>query len=166
MSRTQKDYFFICTGALGAIITLLGLFQNNSNTWHVVGSSLLLLTAAYYRILFFIALEMILIAGHGAVLLDIGSKIQVALPVLLCLQLLFFYFFSGQIKDPLVLLGIAGIGALSIGFAYNNQWVFLTGGLAIATYSFFIAKTNKAALIWGVLNVAFTVFAILKLISP
>lgn len=159
-----KNYIFVILGVLGAIVTLLGIFEPNANPYHVVGSALLLLTAAYYRILFFIALEMILIAGHGAVLLDIGSKIQVALPLLLCIQLLFFYFFSGQIKNPLVLIGIAGIGALSVGFAYQNQWVFLIGGLAIATYAFFIAQKNKVALIWAILNVAFSFIAIYKLL--
>lgn len=165
ITSERKDYYAVALGVLGAITTLLGIFQSHSNVFYVVGSVFLLFTAAYYKLVFFIALEMILIAGHGTVLLEIGPTLQVVLPLLLSLQLLFFYFSSNQIKDPLVLIGVLGIGTLSVGFAYQNQWVFFIGSSAIAAYAFYLAKnTTKVAYVWAVLNVVFACIAVAKLI--
>lgn len=112
------------------------------------------------------ALEVIIMAGHGATLLGIGSALQWALPVLLCAQLLFFYFMSGQLNNIFLILGIMGIAILSIGFSYENQWIFFLGSSLIALYAFYMAYKEKSInLLWAILNTLFALIAILKLIS-
>lgn len=165
MIQNIKDHLLLLTGITGAIITFAGLFTAPSQIFYVLGSTLLLITASKARLIFFIALELILIAGHGVVLLDIGPVTQLTLPILLCLQLLFFYFLSGQLNNGFLLIGIAGIAALSVGLSYVNQWIFLFGSSAVALYSLYYARKNKLALIWGVLNTLFAATALYKLVQ-
>lgn len=154
-------------GFAGACLTLIGLYQapEQAPIYYVIGSSLLLIPAIYYKLIYFIALEIILISGHGAILFGIGPKLQFALPVLLSLQLLSFYYLSGQLTNLFILIGIAGIAFLSIGFAYQNQLIFFCGSSMIAIYAFYAAQKTKPALLWGILNTLFSSFAIIKLIT-
>lgn len=114
---------FILLGWFGTLIILFGTTQKPSHVYYIAGAVILLATAIYYRLFFYIALELILIAGHLAIILRIGPYTQLFLPILLCTQLLTFYFVFGKVKIFLV-LGILGIAFLSIGLAYNNQWIF------------------------------------------
>jgi hypothetical protein len=164
LNKKTLDYLFLALGILGSIITLYGLTKYPAQAYFVAGSSLLLMTAIHFNLVFFIALELILIAGHGTILLNIGSIIQVALPLLLCVQLLFFYYISGQLNNIFLLIGIIGIGLHSIAFAYENQWIFLIGSSAIAIYAFSLADKNKYTLLWAALNTIFAFSAVLHLI--
>lgn len=163
MNKKYTDLAWIILGILGACITLYGLTQSPSQIYYVIGSSLLLITAIHFRLIYFIALEIILISGHGVILLGIGPAIQIALPTLLCAQLLFFYYFSEQINNIFVIIGIFGIASLSVGFAYANQWVFFIGGAAIAVYAFYYASKDRVALLWAALNTVFATTALVKL---
>jgi hypothetical protein len=126
---------------------------------------LLLFTALHFRLIYFIALELILIAGHGAGLLHIGTTLQIAMPILLTLQLLAFFFLSGQLNNIFLLIGITGIALHSVGFVYENQWIFFFGSLSIAVYAFYTAyKGKKVALLWAILNTLFTLTATYKLV--
>ncbi|KTD36704.1 hypothetical protein Lnau_1688 [Legionella nautarum] len=160
-----QDSLFILSGIIGASILLYGLTQMPAQIYYVIGSTLLLFTSLHFRLLYFIALEMILIAGHGAILLHINNTLQIALPVLLSVQLLVFYLLSGQLNNLFLLIGITGIAFLSVGFAYVNQWIFFFGGLSIAIYAFHCAYRGKLiTLLWAILNTLFALIAIYKLI--
>jgi len=160
LNKTWTHFFIILSGVIGALITLFGLTQNPPQLYYVLGSSLLFITALYFRLYFFVALEIILIAGHGAILLGIGSILQLALPVLLCLQLLIFYFLSDQLNNVFILIGITGIAILSIGLSYANEWIFFIGSSAVAIYAFHAALKNQVALLWALLNTLFATIAI------
>lgn len=163
LNKKYKDYFFLLIGVLGSLITLLGLWMLPAHIYFVIGSSLLLLTSIYFKLTYFIALEMILIAGHGVILLNIGSVLQFALPVLLCLQLLVFYFLSSQLNNIYIVIGIVGIAMLSIGFAYENEWIFFIGSASVAIYAFFLSQQNRVSLLWVFLNTLFAVIAIVRI---
>lgn len=165
MNIKTQDKFFLLTGIIGALFLLYGLTQAAAQVYYVVGSSLLLMTALHFKLIYFIALEMILISGHGAILLGIGTTLQLALPTLLCIQLLFFYLLSGQLNNFFLLVGIAGIALHSIGFAYANQWIFFLGSFSIAVYAFYTAYKGKPiTLLWAILNTLFALIAVLKLV--
>lgn len=156
----------ILIGIIGAITTFSGLFTYFPQPYYVAGSLLLLMTAIHFRLYFFVALEIILLSGHSAILLGIGTMLQVALPILLCFQLLFFYFFSGQTKNLTIIIGIIGIALISIGFAIESQWVFLSGSLSIVIYAYYnIENSNKLSLIWLILNLMFAVTALYRIIT-
>ena len=112
------------------------------------------------------ALEIILLSGHGAILLGIGTVLQLALPILLCVQLLVFYFLSGRLNNIFLLIGIAGIAVISIGFAYENQWIFFIGSAFVAIYAFYNVQRHRVSLLWAVLNVLFALIAITKIALP
>lgn len=159
MKKINQNWFYSLIGIIGAFISLLGLTQSSGSYFFITGSSLLLIAAVRFKLFFFIALEIILISGHGAILLGIGTILQFALPVLLCFQLLVFYYLSGKADNFILLIGIAGIAILSIGFSYENQWIFFIGSTAIAIYALYDAKKHQMSLLWGILNIIFALIA-------
>ena len=166
MNVKFKNYFFIFIGIIGSLITLCGLSQEPAQVYYVIGSSLLLITAIYFQLFYFIALEIILIAGHGTILLDVGSVLHLALPLFLCIQLLVFYFLSDRLNNLFLIIGVAGIALISAGFAYNNQWVFFSGSLGVAIYAYYSADKNKACLLWAILNTLFAIIALARIVLP
>lgn len=148
---------------MGSLISLCGLYNEPAQIYYVIGSSLLLITSIYFQLFYFIALEIILIAGHGTILLGIGSVLQLALPLLLSLQLLVFYFLSDRLNNIYLIIGVVGIALISAGFAYNNQWVFFSGSLGIAIYAFYSAQKNRACLVWAILNTLFAIIALARI---
>ena len=168
LNTRHKNFFYIAIGILGSLVTMYGLSQSPeaAQIFYVIGSSLLLITSIYFRLFYFIALEIILIAGHSTILLKIGTILQLALPSLLCVQLLVFYFLSGRLNDIFLIIGIIGIAFISAGFAYNNQWVFFFGGAAIAIYAFYSARRNPVSLLWAILNSLFAIIALFRIIMP
>lgn len=165
MSITSKDSIFFCSGILGALIILFGLAQTNAQVYFVVGAVFLLATALHFKLTYFIALELILIAGHGAMLMGLGPVSQLVLPILLSIQLLTYYILSGQLGNVFRLTGIAGIALLSIGFSYQNQWVFFLGSLCITLFSIYqVMQGRRVAIIWVILNMLFAIIAASRLI--
>ncbi|MGL6028968.1 MAG: hypothetical protein ACRC0B_04030 [Legionella sp.] len=156
---------YLTLGIVGALIILFGRSQAYPQALYVIGSVALLITAIHYKLLYFIALELILMAGHSAILLGSGPYIQFALPLLLCVQLLFFYLMTGKENPLFLILGISGIALLSMGFAYDNQWIFFSGSLLIAVYAYYLGYTkHHISYIWAVLNTVFAVAALYNVI--
>ena len=165
MSLTTKDVLCLLTGILGAVIVLFGLTQAVAQPYFIVGAVLLLTTAIYFRLTYFVALELILIAGHGAILLGIGPVSQIILPILLCTQLLAYYMLSGQLNHLFRLIGITGIALLSIGFSFENQWIFFFGSLSVAIFSIYqVKKGRQVAMLWVILNMILATVAAIKII--
>lgn len=151
MTRIYEKYMIL--GIIGVLIILYGTTKWPPQPYYIVGCSALLATALHYNLFYYIALELILISGHAAVMLGDGPYIQIALPSLLSFQLLIFYLVYGKEKNLILLLGISGIALLSVGFAYNQQWIFLVGSTFIAIYSYYSAYRGRyPAYIWAILN--------------
>lgn len=166
MNKNTKDTFFLFIGILGGIVVLCSITRQLDLMYYLAGTFLFLLTAIYYRLTYFIALELILMSGHGAKLLGISPVLQLVLPILLCVQLFIYYLLSGQLKNVFLLIGIIGIALLPIGFSYTNQWVFLFGSVAIATFALYTAYTGrKIALLWAFFNLFLIGTAVFKLIG-
>lgn len=164
MIKVNYDTKYIISGIFGSLILLYGNTQDFPQPYYIFGSLLLLITAVHFKLLYFIALELILAAGHSAILLGLGTNAQHALPILLCFQLFIFYLMIGKENSILLLIGIVGIALLSIGFAYNNQWIFFSGSSFIAIYAYYSAyKGRYAAYIWAILNTIFSLIALYKL---
>lgn len=167
VNSDRNNRIFLAIGILGAGILFYGLAQSTAQPWYVIGAVLLLITAIYFKLIYFIALELIMLSGHGGRMLGIGVISEVALPLLLCLQLLIFYFLSGQLNNLFILIGIIGIAAMSLGFSYQSDFIFLIGSLSVAIYSFYLAYQGKRiALLWGILNLLFAFSIFIKLPSP
>lgn len=163
MANIYENKYMIL-GTIGAFIVLYGTTQWPPQPYYISGAVALLATAIHYRLFYYIALELILIAGHAAILLGSGPYTQFALPVLLCFQLLIFYLMLGKEQNVFLFLGISGIALLSVGFAYNHQWVFFTGSAFIAIYSYYSGYRGRhPAYIWAVLNTIFALLSICKI---
>lgn len=165
MTKTYYNDSFLILGIAGALILLLGYTQVYPQPYYIIGSCALLITAIHCKLVYFIALELILAAGHTAILLDFSSNVQLALPVLLCFQLLVFYLMVGRENTIFLLIGIVGIALLSVGFAYKNQWIFFSGSSAIAAYAYYDGfKGRYPSYIWGGLNTVFSILALYKIL--
>lgn len=165
MNKNSQAALYILIGILGACTTLYGLTQPSAQIDYVAGASLLLVAAIYFQLTYFVALELILIAGHGAILLGIGSVLQAVLPILLSAQFLAYYLLSGQLGNIFRLIGIIGIALLSIGFAYENQWIFFFGSFGVSIFAFYQTYyKHRAALLWAILNLIYVFIAAYKLI--
>jgi hypothetical protein len=152
----KSEFKYLLVGALGALIILYGTFQTPPQKYYIVGSFVLLLIGIHYKLIYFVALECIVLTGHSAILLGLPIYTQVGLPILLCVQLLVFYIMLGKQNNIILLIGIVGIAMLCLGFNYKNPWVFLSGSTSIATYSYFYAfRGDYPCFIWALLNTCF-----------
>lgn len=155
---------YIALAIIGSVINLYGNIQSFPQFYYILGSLALLITAIHFKLIYFIALEIILSAGHTALLLGVGRYTQLALPILLCTQLFIFYLMIGKENTLLLLIGIVGIALLSCGFSYNNQWIFFIGGSFVAIYAYYNAyKGLYASYIWAIMNTLFAFSAFYKL---
>ena len=152
-------------GCLGACLIVIGfLLDNPLQIYYVVGAALLLIKALFFKLTYFIALELIIIAGHGAIFFGIGPILQIVILILLSFQLLVYYLLSGELQTIYRLIGIAGIALLSIGFSYTNCWIFLFGNLFVASFAYYsVYKGKRIALIWAILNTVLVLSLLLKL---
>ncbi|KTD68358.1 MULTISPECIES: hypothetical protein [Legionella] len=164
---------FILIGCFGSLIIVCGLLKHfgttppklHSQLYYFIGGIALLITAIYFRMLYFIALQLILLAGHAAILLGSGPYTQLFLPLLLCCQLLTFYLMLGKENRAFLILGIFGIALLSMGFAYNDKWIFFSGSTFVAIYAYYSGyKGLPAAYIWGILNTAIALLALYRIL--
>lgn len=153
-------------GIVGAFLVAFGYFQTNSSSYYLLGSFALLLTAIHYKLIYFIALECILLACHTSGLLGIGFYTQTALPILLSLQLLIFYLMLGRQNSVFLLVGIVGIALLSIGFSSENQWMYFIGSASVTVYSIYcILAGIRIAYLWAILNSIFALTAAWHLVE-
>lgn len=165
MIKVSNETKYLVLGIIGALIILYGHRLNYPQPYYIAGSLSLLITAIHFKLVYFIALELILAAGHSAIVLGVGPNTQLALPILLCLQLFIFYLMIGKENIILLLIGIIGIALLSFGFAYNNQWIFFSGSSFVAIYAYYSAyKGQYASYIWAILNTIFSFIAFYKII--
>lgn len=164
---------FIIIGLIGSLIILYGLLiyfgttppKLHSQLYYFIGGLALLLTAIYFRMLYFIALQLILIAGHAAILLGSGPYTQFFLPILMCCQLLTFYLMFGRENSVFLILGIFGIALLSMGFAYNDKWIFFSGSTFVAIYAYYSGyKGILPSYIWAILNTVIALLALYRIL--
>ena len=165
MNKKYQDALYLSSGIIGALVILYDLAQSQTqiDLCYVIGASLMLIPAIYFKFTYFVALELILIAGHGAVLLNLGTTSQIVLPILLCLQFLAYYVLSGQLNNIFRLIGIVGIALVSIAFSYESQWIFISGCLSIAVFSsYLVFRGRQVALLWSFLNMAIVIISFFK----
>ena len=166
MIKVNANSAFLTLGTLGALCILFGYFQMPPQKYYIIGAIALLLTAIHFKLIYFIALECIVVAGNIANFLHISIYAQVGLPILLTLQLLIFYTMLGKQNNIILLIGIIGIALLSLGFTNQNLWVFCSGSTAVGLYSFYHAlRGNVPCYIWAGLNSILTAITLYQLAS-
>lgn len=165
MNLKNNNKLFLILAILGSFVDLFGFSQQNAQAYYVVGCTFLLIYAIYLRLLYFIALELIIISGHTASLLGMNSILQMILPILLSIQLLAFYISSKQLNNVFILIGVFGIGMTSIGLVLEYSLVAFIGSFSVAIYAFYFAYTkNIFVLIWAILNSSIAVIALIQLL--
>ncbi len=126
IKTTAKEVVFLIIGLIGGFL-LLFEFVKLQPAFLLIGRGLLLISAVYFRLTYFIAMQLILLASYGGIYLGIGSTLTLILPILLSFQLLIYYLLSGELKSVFRFIGIAGIAILSIGLTLNIPLILLFG---------------------------------------
>lgn len=166
--RTILDALCLIFGIIGsAILVYAVIFIDTASvhTFYAIGSALMLVTALRFKLNFFIALETILLSGHGASILQINPLVAVSLPILLSIQFIIYILLSGLLTTIFPIIGTIGIACISVGFIVNNQLIFFIGGLSIACYGYYLSLNGKpVALLWAVTNAIFTINALIYLL--
>lgn len=164
MTINVKQQIFCLLGIIGAVVCFSGILYPPGNGLSAIGSIFLLSTAVFYRLIYYIALEVIVLDSHGAIFFGLGPAVELILPILLCLQLLVYYLLSGQLS-VIKMIGITGIATLSLGVSYNNPILIFIGCAAIATYSYYIVgKGTRIGLIWAILNAVIALSTAIRLV--
>lgn len=159
VNKTIQDIFVIVLGAVGSVIVLLGQIKTFGTPCFIAGSLALLITALYFRLTFFIALELIILAAYGSHYLQLAPLLQFIIPILLCVQLLAYYMLSGRLNNIFIIIGMIGISLLVVGYVYQQILITEFANLFIAFFSFYTAYNKRSvALIWAFLNT--TIFII------
>jgi len=164
--KKSSDKFFLILGIIGSIILLYSFGLNKPQIGYIIGSICMLLVAIHFQLIFFIALELILISGHTAILLGIGPYLQIALPSLLSFQIFVYFLLTKQLRNPFLISGVIGISMLSVGFAFNNEWIFFFGSIAIIIYATHLALSGiYPCYLWVILNTIFIIITLIKLLT-
>jgi hypothetical protein len=72
----------------------------------------------------------------------------------------------GKENSVFLVLGIIGIALLSIGFAYDYQWVYFTGTIFVATYAYYSGyKGLHPSYIWAALNTALAFLTLYRILA-
>ncbi|MGD9107663.1 MAG: hypothetical protein PVI75_00630 [Gammaproteobacteria bacterium] len=153
---------------IGLLVTIAGNFFDISITkklCYFVGTVFLLTPAVLERNTFFIILEIILMIGTIIAFFPVAFIWKSSIPVGLGIIAAIYFGFSGQLKDYLTWLSVIGILVGTWGYAVTNPIIYFCAGTIITTYSFCSFRRGETiALVFGILNVIFTVTALLEIL--
>lgn len=131
-----------------------------------IGALCLFFTAVCENQVLLAMLQLILLAGAGAMYANFNIIFRTALPILLSIQTMVFFVLTGKSRDFETIIGCLGILCLALGFTTHNQVISFIGGAAITAYAALLVRQGfRLAGFWIVLNAYFTLSAILNLFT-
>jgi hypothetical protein len=155
--------FNLFIGVVGMLISSYGnlIHQLHTQKWcYFFGASLLLVSSLLERHKFFIALQIIIVAGTITAFTPFSFLLKAAIPIILSAITIIYFAITKQLEDKLTLLGSLGIAFLAAGYAVSRPIVFFFGAVVLMIYSFISYRRGAAiALIWALLNVIFAATA-------
>lgn len=166
MEQNKLHRITFSLAIIGLLITIAGNFFPVSITkklCYLIGALTLLASAALEENTFFSILEIIVSIGAGIAFFPLASEWKSGIPIGLGVIAATYFSFSGQLKDYLTWLSIAGVLTITWGYALTSPALYAVGGAVISVYSFCSFRRGEAiALIFGILNIAFTLTAALE----
>lgn len=167
MDLGYKTAVSLVCGVLGVSFAIVGHHYGYVDSrwfYFSLGAFCLFITAIIENIPLLAMLQLILLAGAGAMLAHFNLIFRTALPILLSIQAILFFGLSGKLKDLQTILGCAGTLFLALGFCIHNPYISFIGAASITTYAFFLYRSGvKPAIFWIALNSYFAVASIMKM---
>lgn len=153
----------VIIGVVGMLIAMVGNLLPFSDTqkWcYLLGGILLLISSALERQIFFIALQIIIVAGAAVAFSSWPVLLKAALPIVLSVAAIVYFAKRNLLTDRLMLFGSLGIAILAAGYAVSNPVIYLLGAFVLMIYSFMSFRRGvKIALVWAILNALFSITA-------
>ena len=154
---------------IGLLITIAGNFFDVSvdkKLCYLIGTLFLLIPAILEKNTFFSILETILIIGTIIAFFPISFFWKSSIPISLGILAAVYFGVSGQLKDYLTWLSVAGILVGTWGYAVTTPIIYFSAGTIITTYSFCSFRRGETiALVFGILNSVFTLTALLEVLK-
>ena len=163
-----KTALSLASGILGVSFAIVGHhFGYVDSRWFYfsLGAFFLFITAITENLALLAMLQLILLAGAGAMLAHFNLIFRTALPILLSIQAMLFFGLSGKLHDKVTILGCFGTLCLALGFCTHNPYIAFVGAASVTCYSFSLYRSgHKSAIYWIALNSYFTVASLIKLL--
>lgn len=154
---------------IGLLVTIAGNFFDVSipkKLCYLIGALFLLAPALLEKNVFYSILETILTIGAAVAFFPISFLWKSIIPIGLGVLAVVYFGISGQLKDHLTWLSVAGILLATWGYAVTNPLIYFTAGAVITTYSFCAYRRGETiALAFGILNSVFTLTALLEILK-
>jgi hypothetical protein len=166
-SRLHRITFSLAI--IGLLVTIAGNFYSVSvdkKLCYLIGTLFLMVPAILEKNTFFSILETILMIGAITAFFPISliwkSSILISLGILTAI----YFGISGQLKDYLTWLSMAGIVIGTWGYAITTPIIYFSAGTIITTYSFYSFRRGETiALVFGILNSVFALTALLEVLK-
>ena len=160
--------FATLLGVVGLLILIIALtqganprLQRKLNLAGIIG---LMVMALLKESLFFSLMEGVCLTGGLLPFFQLSKRTRTLLPLIVTGVSVIILMFDGGVSR-LEELGILGVVGLGLGFALVSYHWWLFGGVAISIYSFAAIHAGVSGIegwIFGILNVVFSVVALLK----
>jgi hypothetical protein len=152
----------ISFGIIGFIFVIMGTLLAPSSleqkVCYLLGSIFLLTMSSLDLQLYFILLQIVILAGAIVAFFPIPVFYKAAVPIALSIFSVLLFLFKGYLKDPNQIFGCLGLLLLAAGYAVSNPIIYFLGGLVVMIYSYISYRRGiKTALLFALLNLVFSV---------
>ena len=167
MDLGYKTATSLVCGILGVSFAIVGHHYGYVDSrwfYFSLGAFCLFLTAILENLALLAMMQLILLAGAGAMLAHFNLIFRTALPILLSVQAILFFGLSGKLRDWETVLGCLGTLFLALGFCTHNPYISFVGAASVTGYAFSLYRGgNKPAIYWIALNSYFTIASLMKI---
>jgi hypothetical protein len=159
-----NHYVNLFIGVVGMLIlsyaNLLAQASPAQKTYYLTGAILLFISSLLERQLFFTILQVVLISGTAVAFATLPVFVKAAIPLVLSIIAIIYFYISGLLRDRLTFFGCAGMLFLAAGYAVSYPVFYFLGALIVMIFSFIsYSRGVTLGLLWGVLNAIFTITA-------
>lgn len=165
-STINKSSISLSIGLIGMLIVICGTLISTGLTQkilYLVGAVFMLSSAAMERQTFLVILQVVIVSGTVVAFTHWPYLAKSIIPIAFSIAALFYFYFTGALRDRVTQIGCGGLMAIALGFANSDPIIYFIGGTLLAIYGFGSYKRGiKIALLWAILN---AIFALTSLVA-
>ncbi len=164
----KTNYINLSISIIGLVMIIIGALLSPTITQKTLfaGGCVFLFTASCIeKATFFAILQVIVLLGTAIAFFHISITAKLIVLGVVSIIALVYLYKRNFIQTFIDIVGSAGLLLLAFGYAVSNPFVYLFGGLFLAIYSYSAYKKGvKIGLIFAILNVIFTVMALISVL--
>ncbi len=154
-------------GTVGLLLAIAGNFFPDTllQKWlYFFAGNVLLVSALMERAVYFIILEVIVVASTVIAFVPGHLILKAAVPLVMSAVAIPYLLSKEQYRNLASILGILGLVSLALGYALIHPLIYFLGGFFLAIYSFIAYfQGERIAILFAVLNTIFAATALLSM---